>query len=183
MKIHTTVLSGLVVIDSELFSDHRGSFTRLFCSRELASVLGARQVVQTNRSVTYACGAVRGLHYQHPPYAEMKLVRCLRGSIWDVAVDLRVGSPTFLCWHAEELSVDNARMMVIPEGFAHGFQTLEENSEIFYQHTAFYAPSAEGGIAWNDPILDIHWPLPVVDLSIRDSSHLLLTSSFSGIYA
>jgi dTDP-4-dehydrorhamnose 3,5-epimerase len=114
--------------------DERGFFTRLFCHNELGELIGARQIVQINQSSTRTVGAVRGLHYQHGPSAEMKLVRCIKGKVWDVAVDLRAGSPTFLYWHAEELSAENAHMMVIPEGFAHGFQVLEEDSELLYLH-------------------------------------------------
>jgi dTDP-4-dehydrorhamnose 3,5-epimerase len=126
-------------------------------------------------------GAARGLHYQHGPHAEMKLVRCLKGKVWDVAADLRAGSSTFLKWHAEELSAENARMMLIPEGFAHGFQVLEEDSKLLYLHTAYYASSAEGGVRPTDPRLSIRWPLAMQDLSDRDRNHPLLTSDFTGL--
>ncbi len=116
----------------------------------------------------------------HPPHAEMKLVRCLRGRVWDVAVDLRAESPTFLHWHAEELSPDNHRMVVIPEGCAHGFQVLTPDSELLYLHTAFYAPDAEGGVRHDDPALGIRWPLPVTDLSPRDRSHPLIDAGDRG---
>jgi dTDP-4-dehydrorhamnose 3,5-epimerase len=121
------------------------------------------------------------MHYQHPPHAEMKLVRCVKGGVWDVAVDLRAGSPTFLQWHAEELTPQNARMLIVPEGCAHGFQALEPDSELLYLHTAFYTPEAEGGVAHDDPRLAISWPLPVVDLSTRDRAHPQIMPSFSGI--
>jgi dTDP-4-dehydrorhamnose 3,5-epimerase len=137
--------------------------------------------VQINHSRTTATGAVRGLHYQCPPHAEMKLVRCLRGAVWDVAVDLRWNSPTFLRWHAEELTQTNTRMMVIPEGFAHGFQVLKPESELLYLHTSFYTAGAEGGLRHDDPILKISWPLSVTDLSPRDASHPLIDPNFSGI--
>jgi dTDP-4-dehydrorhamnose 3,5-epimerase len=162
-------------------SDERGSFARLYCQNELGELVGARQIVQINRSRTRNVGAVRGLHYQHQPHAEMKLVRCIKGKVWDVAVDLRAGSPTFLDWHAEELSEDNARMMVIPEGFAHGFQVLEPDSELLYLHTAFYTPAVEEGIRPTDPKLSIAWPLEPQDLSDRDLKHPLLTSEFTGL--
>jgi dTDP-4-dehydrorhamnose 3,5-epimerase len=110
-------------------------------------------------------------------------VRCFKGRVWDVAVDLRAGSPTFLQWHAEELSSENARMLVIPEGCAHGFQVLEPGSELLYLHTAFYSPEAEGGVSCNDPRLGITWPLPVADLSHRDSSLPLIAADYSGIAA
>lgn len=176
-----TLIEGVKVVDSRAFADDRGAFVRLFCADELMSLIGPRQIVQINQSRTDTPGAVRGLHYQRPPHAEMKLVRCLKGRIWDVAVDLRAGSPTWLRWHAEELSADNHRMLVIPEGCAHGFQVLEEASELLYLHTAFYAPDSEGGIQPTDPMLAIQWPLPVRDLSARDQSHPLLTPGFQGI--
>ena len=126
-------------------------------------------------------GAVRGLHFQHPPHAEMKLVRCLKGKVWDVAVDLRAGSSTFMQWHAEEMSPKNSRMLVIPEGCAHGFQVLEKNSELLYLHTSFYAPGFEGGVLFSDPRLNISWPLPVTDLSERDRHHPLIAPDFMGL--
>ncbi len=181
MKLEATALAGVFVAETEFRSDHRGAFGRLFCAQELEPALGARRIVQINQSRTLAAGAVRGMHYQLPPHAEMKLVRCLRGRVWDVAVDLRAGSPTYLQWHAEELSPANGRMMIIPEGCAHGFQVLETDSELLYLHTACYTPGAEGGVAHDDPSLGIAWPLPVTDLSARDRQHSPLNSGFSGI--
>jgi len=183
MKILQTALPGVMIIETDILSDHRGAFTRFYCERELAAVIGDRRIVQINHSRTAVTGAVRGMHYQRPPQAEMKLVRCLKGRVWDVAVDLRADSPTFLQWHAEEFSPANVRMMVIPEGCAHGFQVLEAGSELLYLHTEFYAPEAEGGVSCNEPRLGITWPLPVTDLSRRDSSHPPLTADFSGIVA
>jgi dTDP-4-dehydrorhamnose 3,5-epimerase len=181
MKAKATSISGLMVVKTETHSDHRGAFARLFCQDELEEYLASRNIVQINQSRTSAVGAVRGLHYQQPPQTEMKFVRCLKGKVWDVAVDLRAGSPTFLKWHAEELSENNMLMMVIPEGFAHGFQVLEDNSELLYLHTARYTPAAEGGIRPSDKMLAIDWPLSVQDLSDRDRNHPLLTSDFSGL--
>ena len=181
MKLNQTPIDGLMVVETESHTDQRGSFMRLYCQEELREIVGSRQIVQINQSRTQSVGAVRGLHYQHEPHTEMKLVRCLKGKIWDVAVDLRAGSPTFLKWHAEELSSSNTRMMVIPEGCAHGFQVLEADSELLYLHTDFYEPSAEGGLRVTDSRLSINWPLPVQDLSVRDHSHLLLTSDFKGL--
>jgi dTDP-4-dehydrorhamnose 3,5-epimerase len=176
-----TSIPGLVVVETIPYTDHRGVFARLYCEHELASLIGLRQIVQINYSRTATIGAVRGLHYQRQPHAEMKLVRCLKGRVWDVAVDLRRNSPTFLSWHAEELTPINTRMMVIPEGFAHGFQVLEPESELLYLHTAFYTPVAEAGLRHDDPCLAIHWPLAVTDLSPRDAAHPLINSNFSGI--
>jgi dTDP-4-dehydrorhamnose 3,5-epimerase len=181
MKIRPTALPGVVVVESVPCADHRGSFARLYCERDLALVLGKRHVVQINHSRTAAIGAIRGLHFQHSLHAEMKLVRCLQGRVWDVAVDLRRGSPTFLQWHAEELTPDNAQMLVIPEGCAHGFQVLQPDSELLYLHTAFYAPQAEGAVRFDDPRLGIRWPLPVADLSARDSNHPPMDQTYTGI--
>ena len=181
MNILQTALPGVFLVETRTLQDARGAFARLFCEAELAPVLGDRHIVQINHSITGAVGAIRGLHFQKPPHCEMKLIRCLRGRVWDVAVDLRAGSPTFLQWHAEELTPGNARMVVIPEGFAHGFQVLEPDSQLLYLHTAFYAPAAEGGLRYNDPVLQIAWPLPVADISERDKNHSLLTPEFSGI--
>lgn len=181
MNVETTPIPGVMVVTGQAFADHRGAFQRLYCDRELAHVLAGRNVVQINHSRTTQIGAVRGMHYQLAPHAEMKLVRCLRGRVWDVAVDLRAGSPTFLHWHAVELSAESGRMFVIPEGCAHGFQALAPESELLYLHTAHYAPQAEGGVRHDDPVLDIQWPLPAADLSQRDRTHPLLTREYSGI--
>jgi dTDP-4-dehydrorhamnose 3,5-epimerase len=181
VKIHATALAGVHLVETTTHADTRGAFARLFCEQELAPLLAARHIVQINQSYTTASGAIRGLHYQLPPHAEMKLVRCLRGRVWDIAVDLRAGSPTFLQWHAEELSADNARMLVLPEGCAHGFQVLEPASELLYLHTAAYAPQAEGGLRFDDPRLAIRWPLAPTDLSARDRTHALLTQDFPGL--
>lgn len=181
MKIISTSLPGLKVVQTTPFLDSRGAFARWFCERELAEIIGDHQIVQINHSKTVAGGAVRGLHFQKPPHSEMKLVRCIKGRVWDVAVDLRKGSPTCLKWHAEELTPANARMMAIPEGFAHGFQVLEPESELLYLHTAFYAPEFEGGLRFNDPVLDISWPMPVTDVSVRDQSHPIIDQIFVGL--
>lgn len=181
MNAETTELDGVVVVETTPLTDSRGAFARLFCESELAAVIGDRRIVQINHSCTDAVGAVRGLHYQRPPHAEMKLVRCLKGCVWDVAVDLRAGSPTFLRWHAEELTPDNARMLVIPEGCAHGFQVLEPGSELLYLHTASYTPEAEEAVACDDPRVAVAWPLPIGDLSERDGNNAPLPVEFAGI--
>ncbi len=181
MKILKTALPGVLVVDSEPFVDQRGAFTRLYCERELSEVIGTRRIVQVNLSRTFKAGVVRGMHYQNPPHLEMKLLRCLKGRVLDIALDLRSGSPTFLQWHAEELCQDRGNMLVIPEGCAHGFQTLEADSELLYLHTEFYTPTSEGGILFDDPLMGIRWPLPVSELSERDRGHPPLTADFSGI--
>lgn len=181
MKAIPTPLPGVFVVETTPHADARGAFSRLYCEREIQHVVGARRIVQINHSRTLAVGAVRGLHYQRAPHAEMKLVRCLKGRVWDVAVDLRSGSPTFLQTHGVELTPGNARMLVVPEGCAHGFQVLEADSELLYLHTAAYMPEAEGGVRWDDPRLGLAWPLPASEVSERDRRHPFLTQEFSGI--
>jgi dTDP-4-dehydrorhamnose 3,5-epimerase len=181
VNVSATTLSGVMVVDTTILRDERGTFTRLFCANELSAVIGKRRIVQINQSRTAAPGAVRGLHFQRPPEAEMKLVRCLRGRVLDVAVDLRAGSSSLLRWHAEELSPESARMLVIPEGCAHGFQALEPDSELLYAHTAPYVREAEDGVRFDDPLLAIRWPLAIADVSPRDRSFALLPADFTGI--
>ncbi|WP_167632342.1 dTDP-4-dehydrorhamnose 3,5-epimerase [Mariprofundus ferrooxydans] len=181
MNIIPSRIDAVAVVETNRIRDHRGAFARLFCENELAAVLGERHVAQINHSCTSGPGAVRGMHYQFAPHAEMKMVRCIKGRVWDVAVDLRLGSPTFLQWHAVELSAENDLMMVIPEGCAHGFQVLEAESELLYLHTACYAPASEGGVRHDDPLIDIRWPMAVTDISDRDRLHPLLDEHFSGV--
>jgi dTDP-4-dehydrorhamnose 3,5-epimerase len=181
MELRTTPIDGLFLAQTMRHSDQRGSFTRLFCSEKLSKLIGNRTIVQMNHSRTNTLGAIRGLHFQRPPHAEMKLVRCIRGRIWDVSVDIRHDSRTFLHWHAQELTPDNGIMMVIPEGFAHGFQVLQPESELLYLHTAPYHPGAEGGLRFNDPKLSISWPIGFTDLSIRDQNHLFISDDFKGL--
>jgi dTDP-4-dehydrorhamnose 3,5-epimerase len=181
MKMVATNLAGVLRVETAPITDFRGAFARLFCEAELAPVLGDRHIVQINHSRTSAVGAVRGLHFQQAPHAEMKMIRCIRGRVWDVAVDIREQSPTFLQWHAQELSANGAAMLVIPEGCAHGFQVLEPESELLYLHTAFYAPNAEGGLAHDDPRLAIAWPLPISELSERDRRHPPISPQFCGL--
>jgi dTDP-4-dehydrorhamnose 3,5-epimerase len=183
MKLFPTPLHGLHYVESSSYRDLRGAFARLFCADDLESLLGQRHIVHINHSHTMKSGAIRGMHYQLHPYSEMKFVRCLKGKVWDVALDLRTGSKTFLQWFGIELTPDNERMMVIPEGFAHGFQTLEPNSELLYLHTAPYMPSHEGGVRYDDPRVSIKWPMSVSDISSRDSQHVLLGDHFMGITA
>ena len=181
LNLFAASLDDVFIVETNFLSDKRGKFARLYCKNELTSVLNGRDIVQMNFSFTESCGSVRGMHFQHPPHSEMKFVRCIKGRVWDVVVDLREDSPTFLKWHAEELSQDNARMIVIPEGCAHGFQTLEAQSELLYLHTQYFNPDFEGGISYNDPLIEILWPLPVTEVSARDQSHLNLSKDFSGI--
>ena len=181
LKIISTHIPDLMMVKTRPKTDKRGTFSRIFCEKELKSVIGDRRILQINHSQTAQVGTVRGLHFQHPPHSEMKLIRWIKGEIWDVAVDLRAHSKTFRHWHAVQLSPSNNYMMVIPEGFAHGFQCLEAESELLYLHTSFYNYEAEGGINYRDPCLNINWPLPVVDLSPRDAHHGFMKQDYQGI--
>jgi len=178
-----TPLAGLKVVVRERRGDERGFLSRLFCADELAPAGWRQGIAQINHTLTRRPGTVRGMHFQHPPHAEAKLVSCLRGRVWDVAVDLRAGSPTRLRWHAEELSGDNGRALLIPQGFAHGFQVLDADSELLYLHSAAYAPQSEGAVNALDPSLAIAWPLPVGERSARDVAHPMLAADFPGIPA
>lgn len=174
-------LEGLRVITRRIRGDSRGFLTRVFDSEPLSAAGFVGPVVQINHTFTAVRGTVRGMHFQWPPHAECKLVSCIRGEIWDVAVDLRSGSPSFLRWHAERLSAANGRALLVPEGFAHGFQTLSDDCELIYAHSHPYVPAAEGGLRPDDPMLAIDWPLPIAGLSPRDQAHPQLTNDFPGI--
>jgi len=173
MKVLPTPIEGAWIVETMEVKDSRGSFYRAFCDYDLRSFLEHRVIQQANISRTERVGAIRGLHYQRLPFIEMKLVRCLRGRVWDVVLDLRPLSKTYRQWHAEELSAADARMMVIPEGCAHGFQVLREGSELLYLHTALYTPESEIGVRFDDPAFGINWPLSITDVSRRDMSHPL----------
>ena len=186
LTIRPLPLQGLAIIETSAFEDHRGAFARLFCAQELAPLGLPGPIVQVNHSLTRAKGALRGLHFQRPPWAEVKIVRCLRGRIFDVAVDLRQDSPTYLQWQGVELSPENRLALCVPQGFAHGFQALEDHSEILYLTTQYYCQQCEGGLRHNDPALGIPWPLPVTDISAKDAAHPLLhnpdgSPAFQGI--
>ena len=183
MEINSTPLCDVLVIETNKLEDTRGSFMRLFCQQALTDILADRNIIQINKSVTTQKGAIRGLHFQYPPHAEIKFVRCLKGAIFDVAVDLRKDSRTFLQWHSEILTPENNKMMAIPEGFAHGFQTLDHDSEVLYLHTAEYQTEFEGGVLFDDPQLNIQWPMVCIDISNRDRQHSLLDAHFTGLSA
>ena len=173
-NIHLTSLEGAAIVERKPITDSRGLFERIFCSEELGELFGSRTIAQINRSRTMFRGCVRGMHFQRPPYAECKLVTCLRGEVFDVAVDLRKNSPTYLRWHAAILSESNHLAFLIPEGFAHGFQTLAESCELLYLHSAPYVPESEDGIRPDDPALSISWPEEITEISLRDASHPLI---------
>jgi len=168
MHFHSLPLEGAYLIEPEPFKDDRGLFARIFCQQEIREIGHTKSILQINHSVTFEKGTIRGMHFQYPPKAEIKLVKCLAGVVFDVIVDLRKLSPTFGRWHGEMLSSDNMKMMYIPEGFAHGFQTLAANAELLYLHTEFYDPKYEGGVRFDDASLGIDWPLPAVTISAKD---------------
>ena len=174
MKLKETRLPGNYLIDLDLREDERGFFARYFCEKEFSNAGLNTRWVQINNSMSCDVGTLRGLHFQRPPHAEVKLVRCLRGSIWDVVVDLRKGSDRYGKWFGATLSDKNRTMMYVPKGFAHGFVSLESDSEILYLVSDFYAPEAEGTLIWNDPDVGIQWPIQPQVLSGKDSQGRLL---------
>jgi dTDP-4-dehydrorhamnose 3,5-epimerase len=176
-----TPLAGAYVVDLEPFSDDRGWFARSYCKNEFAQIGHHKEWVQLNHSASYQAGTLRGMHFQLPPFREIKMVRCIAGAVLDVIVDLRKDSPTILQWFGQELSAVNRKMLYIPEGFAHGFQTLTDNVELLYHHSEFYTPGAEGGLRYDDPRLAIQWPLDVTVISDRDRGHPLIDQNFKGI--
>lgn len=180
-RVDASPLAGLFVVKRLPLSDSRGFLERMFCAEVFRGIGMRKSIVQINHTLTRQRGAVRGMHFQHPPHAETKIVSCVRGEVFDVAVDIRRTSPTFLQWHGEVLSAENAASLLIPEGFAHGFQCLAEDSEMLYFHTAAYAAQAEGGISPTDPRLAIDWPLPVAELSERDAGHARINDEFAGV--
>ena len=176
-----TPLRGAYVIEVEKHEDERGFFARSWCAREFAAKGLDPHLVQCNVSFNKLQGTLRGLHYQTPPHAEVKLVRCTKGSLFDVIVDLRKASPTFLKWFAIELTAANYRMLYIPKLFAHGFQTLEDDTEIFYQMSEFYEPAASKGLRWNDPRLGINWPDGGRVMSQKDQAYPNLDVNVVGL--
>jgi dTDP-4-dehydrorhamnose 3,5-epimerase len=171
---------GLKLLERRRIGDERGFVTRIFCAEELLECGWLKPIAQINHSCTHKKGTVRGLHFQYPPHTEMKLVSAIRGELWDVAVDLRVNSATYLQWHAETLSAENNRAMLIPEGFAHGFQTLTDEVEILYCHSAAYNKEAEGGLNPSDAKLGIKWPLAISEMSPRDQNQPFIDDDFAG---
>lgn len=179
--LHPTSIVDLLVIERQHIGDERGYLERLFCQETLNALIKNKSIRQINHTLTQSAGTVRGLHFQYPPHAETKIVSCIKGKVWDVAVDLRKGSATFLQYHAVVLSEDNRQSYLIPEGFAHGFQTLTSDCEMLYFHTCDYRADAEGGLNALDPRLAINWPEAITERSARDTNHALLTNDFQGI--
>jgi dTDP-4-dehydrorhamnose 3,5-epimerase len=174
-------LIGSYIIEPSPLVDDRGWFARTFCKMEFSDINHTKEWVQHNHSFTSKKGTIRGLHYQIPPFSEIKLVRCISGVVYDIIVDLRFDSPTFLNWFGTELSAVNRNMIYIPEGFAHGFQTMTDNCELIYLHSEYYKPNSESGLLYNDPKINIDWPFPVTEISERDRNHPLLDDNFNGL--
>ena len=181
LAIQATPIAGLKIIQRTLIGDARGFLSRIFCAQELTSAGWLWPIAQINHTLTKIPGTVRGMHFQFPPRAEAKLVSCIRGAVWDVAVDIRRGSPTFLKWHAAELSAANHRALLIPPGFAHGFQALEPDSELLYLHSEPYDPASEGALNPRDPAMAIAWPNEISSISEKDSNRPMLEPSFTGV--
>ena len=177
----STPFEGLWKIKRNPISDHRGSLSRLFCENDFKEFGLEKKFVQINHTKTTKMGAVRGLHYQNYPYTEAKFVSCIEGKVFDIVVDLRKDSKTFLNWHSEILSAENNISMYIPEGFAHGFQALSKDCSLIYMHTNFFSPEYEDGVNALDPILAINWPIKISDISERDSNHGFINNEFRGL--
>ncbi len=183
MKFERTPIEGLWQIETAPRADERGSLTRVFCAEAFERVAPGLRFVQVNHSITHKRGTIRGLHFQRAPAAEWKLIRCLRGRVFDIAVDLRERSATFGRWHAVELSQDNQREILIPPGCAHGFQALADRCELLYQHSEAYAPDREDGVRHDDPRLAIAWPEPETAMSPRDRAFPAIEAGFEAVRA
>lgn len=180
-EIVPTPLNGVKVVQRAAIEDERGFLSRLFCAEEFSSHGMMAGIVQINHTLTRHQRMIRGMHFQRAPHAEAKLISCLRGEVFDVAVDLRKDSPTFLQWFGQLLSPGNRRSMYIPPGCAHGFQAMVDDCELVYLHSAAYVPTAEGGIHPQDPAVAINWPLPVSMMSNRDQGHPMIDKRFEGL--
>lgn len=175
-----TPLNGCFEINVSPHTDNRGWFMRYYCKDSFLKIGHNKEWNQFNHSFTKNRGTIRGMHFQKHPYQEIKLIRCIQGSIFDVVIDLRKNSPTFLQWYGTDLSADNRKMIYIPAGFAHGFQTLTDNCELLYHHSEPYQPGYEGGISYNDACFNIEWPLPLSVISEKDTSYGIFESNFKG---
>jgi len=182
MRFTETPLKGAYMIELEKRGDDRGFFARMFCEDEFAEARLVGRFVQINNSLTGTRGTVRGLHYQMPPNAEVKLMRCIRGAIFDVIVDLRADSATFGKWFGAELSAENRVMMYVPRGFAHGFVSLVDDVEIIYPVSAKYVPESERGLRWNDPAIGIEWPVDITEVSAKDQAWADLNRNLNAVH-
>ena len=179
---HATPLSGLYIVNRYLIEDVRGFFSRFFCAKEFHRIGFDHSISQMNHTKTEHKGTVRGFHYQNVPYAEIKIVSCIKGRVLYVAIDIRQNSPTFLKWFAVELSEKNNKSLYIPAGFAHGFQTLEDDCELLYMHSEFYNSDSEGALNILDPAISMEWPLNISQISKRDaSSPMININTFKGL--
>ncbi len=174
-------LNGLKNITRTRSADSRGFFDKIFAADDLLEIGWKKKICQINHSYTLKKGSIRGMHYQKPPKIEMKLISCIRGKVWDVAVDIRKDSPTFLRWHAQTLSSENCFALLVPEGFAHGFQSLSDDSELIYCHSEEYSPNEDSGLNPFDPLLGITWPESIGEVSDRDKGYPFLNNDFIGI--
>ena len=181
MNFTPTPLPGAYTITLTPLQDERGLFARTFCKQEFEAIGHQAEFVQFNHSINLKKGTLRGMHFQKPPHTETKLIRCVAGAVFDVIVDLRAESPTFLKWFGAELSAENMMMMYVPDRFAHGFLTLTDCAELLYHHTGFYTPAAEGGIRFDDPALHIQWPEKPLIISLKDQHYPLLDNVFTGL--
>lgn len=181
MKFNNLKINGAYLIEPEPISDERGFFVRTFCQNEFGKIFPNFIVKQINQTLTKKMGTIRGMHYQNPPFAETKVVRCLQGSVFDVIVDLRKDSPTFLNWHGEILSGDNMKALFIPKGCAHGFQTMTDDVEMIYLHDEFYNKEFEAALRYDEPMVGIQWKGAPTELSERDKTHKYLDNKFEGI--
>lgn len=181
MEIIESGIKGLFTLKAKALHDERGFFARTFCKKELAETGFNKDFVQFNHSFNKKAGTLRGMHFQKPPYAETKLIRCVQGAVYDVAVDIRKDSPTFLKWFATELSAENLTSILIPEGFAHGFQAMTDDAVLLYHHTAYYTPGADYGLRFDDPVLKINWPLPPYAVTEKDKNYPLTDTNFKGL--
>ena len=180
MKFEELDIPGVFKIKPNILNDERGTFFRYYCKKEFEPYTKS-EFVQMNHSINNKKWTLRGMHYQVPPNAEEKLIRCVKGEIYDVYLDLRADSVTFLKWGAILLSDKNKEMLFLPKGIAHGFMTLEDDTHVLYQHTQYYSPESEKGIAYNDPLIKIEWPHRPSTTSVRDSNHTFLSNSFKGL--
>ena len=171
MKFRETKIAGSWVVDMELIQDDRGFFSRAWCEEEFASYGITNSLSQANISFSKSVGTIRGMHFQNGEYSETKAVRCLRGAVFDVVLDLRPNSPTYCQWYGQELSAENRRMLVVPEGCAHGFQALCDDSEMYYLMSKPYVEESHSGVRYNDPAFNICWPLDLSNISDRDANY------------
>ena len=181
MIFESTPLQGAYLIKLQPIEDERGFFVRTFCKKEFEAIGHEKEFVQMNQSYNKIKGTLRGMHFQLPPHQEMKLVRCIAGKVYDVIIDLRKESPTYLQYFGAELSAENFHAMYVPEGFAHGFQTLSDHTSLVYHHTAYYTPGSEGGLRYDDRAIGIKWPMIPTCMSEKDQRYPNITEAFNGI--